>query len=44
MPQPVCVTDTESTTLDMAGFSDNSQSLPSISEGSKKVCLNCLFQ
>lgn len=38
VPQPVSVTDTESTTLDIGGFSDNSQSLPGMAEaGGKKV-------
>jgi len=38
VPQPVSVTDTESTTLDIGGFSDNSQSLPGMAEaGGKKA-------
>ena len=35
LPQPP--TDTESTTVDIGGFSDTSQSLPGLNEGLKKV-------
>jgi len=36
---PQSVTDTESTTLDIGGFSDTSQSLPGLGDAGKKVCI-----
>lgn len=36
---PQAITDTESTTMDIGGFSDTSQSLPGLNDGMKKV--NC---